>query len=402
MLSILWTLLLALALLSGDGEAQSCKPELRGLVRNLAKHRPAFQSSMFANLDITVATKAVDGNCDGDFAKGQSCSHTEWNWEPWWYVDLGDSYAIATVVVKNRGDCCGHRIQGAQVRVGDNLKDHGKSNPLCGTITETGLGSIIIISCYGLKGRYLSIIIPGRKEYLHVCELKKRSSGCQFAKKGHQHFSFSLRKRGKFSLWDKGGPLCSPRSSTGTLSFCGMSILWTSLLALALLSGDGEAQSCKPEMKGLVRNLAENRPAFQSSFLENMETCFANKAVDGDCNGDWYKSSSCIHTDRDQEPWWYVDLGDHYAIAAVIVKNRGDCCGDRIWGAQIHVGDNLEDHGKSNPLCGSITDTRPGSISTIHCYGFKGRYVSIIIPNRREYLNLCEVEVYGTKIHNVC
>lgn len=48
--------------------------------------------------------------------------------------------------------------------------------------------------------------------------------------------------------------------------------------------------------------------------------------------------------------------------------------------------------------CGTITDTTPGSISTISCNGMEGRYVTITIPDRVESLTLCEVEVYGTPV----
>ncbi|KAG6926951.1 pentraxin S homeolog, partial [Chelydra serpentina] len=99
-------------------------------------------------------------------------------------------------------------------------------------------------------------------------------------------------------------------------------------------------------------------------------------------------------TQLDTEPWWTVDLGSRQSVSAVIVKNREDeCCGERIRGAQIRVGDSLIDHGKNNPICGTVTDTRPGSVSTICCNGLEGRYVTIVIPGRAEYLTLCEVEV---------
>ncbi|KAG6926956.1 hypothetical protein G0U57_010782, partial [Chelydra serpentina] len=62
-----------------------------------------------------------------------------------------------------------------------------------------------------------------------------------------------------------------------------------------------------------------------------------------------------------------------------------DCCGERLAGAQIRVGDSLEDHGKQNPICGTITDTTPGSLHPFCCSGMKGRYVTITIPARAEY-----------------
>ncbi|XP_061463147.1 fucolectin-like [Rhineura floridana] len=176
----------------------------------------------------------------------------------------------------------------------------------------------------------------------------------------------------------------------------------TWLLALALLAGRGEAQSCNPELQGVAHNLAKGRPAYQSSLYPHPIVGAASKAVDGNCSGEWYTDGSCTHTGFEMEPWWYVDLGDQYAISAVVVKNRGDCCGERLQGAQIRVGDSVADHGKSSPLCGTITDTRLGSVSTLYCNWLKGRYVSIRIPGRAEFLHVCEVEVYGTKPEDTC
>ncbi|XP_033011947.1 fucolectin-like [Lacerta agilis] len=181
-----------------------------------------------------------------------------------------------------------------------------------------------------------------------------------------------------------------------------MFLTWTWLLAPALLAAHGEAQSCKPEFQGAALNLAKGRPACQSSIFPHEIIAAASKAVDGNCGGDWYKPGTCTHTLLDTEPWWYVDLGEQYAISVVVVKNRGDCCGERLQGAQIRVGDSVADHGKSNPLCGTITNTSLGSVSTLNCNWLKGRYVSVNIPGRAEYLTLCEVEVYGTKVEDLC
>uniref|UniRef100_K7F5D6 Fucolectin tachylectin-4 pentraxin-1 domain-containing protein n=1 Tax=Pelodiscus sinensis TaxID=13735 RepID=K7F5D6_PELSI len=152
------------------------------------------------------------------------------------------------------------------------------------------------------------------------------------------------------------------------------------------------SQSCAPPPG--AQNLALGRLANQSSTFED-ETgkAVAGRAVDGKHDGK-FEQGSCSLTKLDIEPWWIVDLGRRHSISMVIVKHREDkCCGERLQGAQIRVGVSRMNHGKHNPLCGTITDTRPGSISTICCNRLAGRYVTIVIPDREEYLNLCEVEV---------
>ncbi|KAM6458729.1 fucolectin-like isoform 1-T2 [Liasis olivaceus] len=175
-----------------------------------------------------------------------------------------------------------------------------------------------------------------------------------------------------------------------------MLVVWGWLLAVMLLAGPAAAQSCRHLLEDTgAKNLAKGQPANQSSIHRHQIIGSADKAVDGDCNGDWYHGS-CTHTKYDKDPWWYVDLGDSYKISVVIVKNRKDCCGERIDQAEIHLGDTLEDHGKSNPLCGIILNTSPGSITTIYCNEQKGRYVSVHLVGK-QYLSLCEVEVYSTQ-----
>uniref|UniRef100_A0A8C6XUY2 Fucolectin tachylectin-4 pentraxin-1 domain-containing protein n=1 Tax=Naja naja TaxID=35670 RepID=A0A8C6XUY2_NAJNA len=175
-----------------------------------------------------------------------------------------------------------------------------------------------------------------------------------------------------------------------------MLITWMWLPLLGLLASHGEAKRCKPGME--ATNVARGRPAFQSSTIVSQFNSVARKAVDGNCSGRWIGQNSCTHTKREREPWWYVDLGSQYAISSVVVKSREDCCGERLRGAEIRVGDCVTDHGKSNPLCGTITDTRLGAISTIPCNGLVGRYVTVTVPGCTVSLALCEVEVYGSRV----
>ncbi|XP_065686610.2 uncharacterized protein [Patagioenas fasciata] len=287
--------------------------------QNLALWRPAAQSSTAGGAGSAI--NAVDGNRDGNWHRG-SCSQTEREPEPWWTVDLGWRRAVAAVLVRNRLDCCWHRLKGARVHVGDSLAGHGTNNPVCGTITDTGPGSTSTVCCHGLRGRYVTVTIPGREERLSLCEVEVVEHGC------------------------------------------------------AALPG--------------AQNVALGRPAAQSSLLDAGSG--AGNAVDGNQDGNW-EHGSCAHTAEEPEPWWRVDLGARHAVYAVTVTNRRDCCWERLKGAQVHVGDSLVDHGKRNPICGIITDANPGSTSTICCHGLRGRYVTILIPEREAALALCEVEV---------
>ena len=74
---------------------------------NLAVGKAATQSS--TSDSTTGASKAVDGNTDGNFNDG-SVTQTNFESNPWWQVDLGAPATMSSVVVWNRTDCCGDRL----------------------------------------------------------------------------------------------------------------------------------------------------------------------------------------------------------------------------------------------------------------------------------------------------
>lgn len=78
---------------------------------NLALKRPASQSSTALNAS---ASRAVDGNTDGDFYHN-SVTHTNNEYEPWWDVDLGANRAIKRIEIYNRTDCCAERLSDFQI-----------------------------------------------------------------------------------------------------------------------------------------------------------------------------------------------------------------------------------------------------------------------------------------------
>ncbi|KAG9332057.1 hypothetical protein JZ751_016190, partial [Albula glossodonta] len=120
----------------------------------------------------------------------------------------------------------------------------------------------------------------------------------------------------------------------------------------------------------------------------------ASLAVDGN-RSPVYGQKSCTHTSNRANPWWRVDLLKPHRIFSVTITNRKDCCASRINGAQIRIGNSLENNGNNNPLCSTVPSIGPGLSQTFKCSGpMEGRYVNVYIP-RREYLTLCEVEVNG-------
>ena len=79
---------------------------------NIALFKPTSQSS---TENVLYASNAVNGKKDLHYTK---CAHTSQESDPWWRVDLGRVEPVAEVNILNRGDCCGDRLNGAEMRVG--------------------------------------------------------------------------------------------------------------------------------------------------------------------------------------------------------------------------------------------------------------------------------------------
>ncbi|XP_078702568.1 uncharacterized protein LOC144928212 isoform X1 [Branchiostoma floridae x Branchiostoma belcheri] len=124
------------------------------------------------------------------------------------------------------------------------------------------------------------------------------------------------------------------------------------------------------------------------------------KAVDG------YRGTSagtpdneCAITQEEPQPWWKVDLADTYTVSRVSVLNRGDWQEERLRNFTVRVGQN--ENFTLNDQCGQTYTDTPTKAQTIEVRcepPMSGRYVSVQIVGRKEFLTLCEVEVYITEI----
>ncbi|XP_077997348.1 fucolectin-1-like [Glandiceps talaboti] len=142
-----------------------------------------------------------------------------------------------------------------------------------------------------------------------------------------------------------------------------------------------------------LRNVAQGKTATQTSTKKDAT---ADRAVDGNKNGDMETGQSCSQTDREYEPHWTVDLGQSYDIYEVDIFNRQDCCGYRIKHSQVRVGDSPNP--ADNPVCGfmirgSMYEDNPIIIRCGCDEPMKGRYVTVEIVDKDRPLTLCEVEV---------
>ncbi|KAL3064838.1 hypothetical protein OYC64_000963 [Pagothenia borchgrevinki] len=142
------------------------------------------------------------------------------------------------------------------------------------------------------------------------------------------------------------------------------------------------------------QNVAMRGKATQSDRYDHPFSSASN-AIDGNRNNH-FLSGSCTHTDEESNPWWRVDLLEPYVVTSVHIYNRGDCCSDRLRGAQVHIGNSLDNNGATNPVAGTISGMDSNNLETLTFTDrVEGRYVTVRIPGDGRVLALCEVEVYG-------
>ncbi|XP_007569935.1 fucolectin-1-like [Poecilia formosa] len=293
--------------------------------QNVALRGRATQSQRYQGAEwggFGAASNAIDGNRNSAFQDG-SCSHTERQSNPWWRVDLLDSYVVTQVIVTNRGDCCEERINGAEIHIGNSLQGNGIENQLAATISSIPSGASKAINIPNrVEGRYVTIVIPGSEKYLTLCEVE----------------------------------IYGYRAPTG-------------------------------------ENLSLQGRASQSSLHS---VYLPYNAIDGN-RGNQLIKGSCSQTSNDFNPWWRLDLRKTRKVFSIKVVNQ-DSAEERLNGTEIRIGDSLDNNGNDNPRCGVITVSPGKSLYEFDCNGMEGRYVNIIIPDRTEYLTLCEVEVYGSTL----
>uniref|UniRef100_A0A3B4Z9Z0 Si:ch211-215k15.4 n=1 Tax=Stegastes partitus TaxID=144197 RepID=A0A3B4Z9Z0_9TELE len=242
-----------------------------------------------------------------------SCSHTavgETN--PWWRLDLRQTFVIISIKVTNRGDCCAERLDGAEILVGDSVPPTD-STIRCATISHIAAGKTSTYQCDGgsMVGRFVNVMIPGKSKTLTLCEVE---------------------------VYAVPAGKALPQST---------------------VSSDG----------------------------------LPSHAVSG-CSSGVYGNLCCTHTVLQRDPWWRVDLLAVHKVSAVTIFNRVDCCAERLLGAQILIGNSLENNGMKNPRCGAIFSLDNRRTFTFQCNLMEGRYVTVAIPGDN-VLTLCEVEVYA-------
>jgi hypothetical protein len=122
--------------------------------RDLARGRAAVQSSVGSG---GAPSRAVDGKIDGNFGRGNTCTHSANDDDaPWWQVDLGSSHEIAAVHIFHRTDCCQDLLVGASVIISATSDFAAADHIVCETLNEAG-AQPEVAQCNASTGRYVTV-----------------------------------------------------------------------------------------------------------------------------------------------------------------------------------------------------------------------------------------------------
>jgi len=393
------------------------------LPTNVAPAGSATQSSTLnVGVDLS-ASQAIDGNRSGNFT-ADSLSHTDFDNQPWWQVDLGQRFAISRVDVFNREDCCASSLQDFYVLVSEvpfgNLSLAALlADPNVTAVQVSGIGGRPSEIAISATGRYVRVQLTS-VDYLQLAEVEVWGVS---ATAGSANLAPTLN-----SVPDQTSNLgagvafnlsaSDPEGDSLTFSATGLPSGLSIQASTGRISGtlnaggvynpvlavsDGNSATQVTLVWTVIdptaaSNLAPAGTASQSSTLNLGIDFSADNATDG-VRGGSFPTHAIAHTDIQAEPWYQIDLGQRYDLSQVVIFNREDCCAEALRDFHVFVSDtpftsqtvagSLSQSGVSNSFNSGVAG-RETSVNLNRT----GRYIRIQLT-ATEYLQLAEVEVYG-------
>ncbi|XP_052787539.1 fucolectin-like [Mya arenaria] len=136
---------------------------------NVALGKPAFQTDTCRAGG--PANNANDGDLRQDFLEG-SCSCTL-SYESSWWVDLGQIYAISSVKIYNRMDCCSDRLRNVEIHAGYEQYSY---TSLVASHAGTVGSTINLTLTPSVYARWVEVTIKPPFEHLTLCEVQVEGS----------------------------------------------------------------------------------------------------------------------------------------------------------------------------------------------------------------------------------
>jgi alpha-L-fucosidase len=164
---------------TGGGRPLGLSSQVEVVLPNVAQGKAATQSSTAWG---GVPGRAVDGNTAGEYLVDNTASHTaEPSHQAWWQVDLGQQYAVQTIEIWNRTDCCMERLSDYWVLVSDSpfTTDSLEEARLMPGVTAVHLdepaGRPTRVDHGGTRGRYIRIQLESATDPLSLTEVVVRA-----------------------------------------------------------------------------------------------------------------------------------------------------------------------------------------------------------------------------------
>lgn len=151
-----------------------------------------------------------------------------------------------------------------------------------------------------------------------------------------------------------------------------------------------------------TENLALNGEATQSSTQSGAE---AERAIDGNTNGEFYVDFSITQTNWEYQPWLEIDLKSLKDIETIKVWNRTDCCMDFLSDYHILVSDvpftsQVLSETQNQAGVADYNETNTADLPTTININRTGRYVRIQLSGTA-FLSLAELEIIGCAAEGV-
>jgi M6 family metalloprotease-like protein len=290
---------------------------------NIAMGKTASQSSDYSS--NAIASKANDGTTNGNF-NANSVSHTNYDSQAWWAVNLGAKFDIQRVSIWNRTDGVSERLSNFRVEYLDasgNIISNQNYPGTAGTLVEfTNVVSNVQSVRIKLNGT----------NFLHLAEVQvfgtpSRNAPTIYADPNYTG-SFASFDVGDYTLSQMisggfGNDIASsirvPAGYTVTLfehdNFIGASRVVSADTSFLDGFNDLGSSMIVTKIEGSTVNKALGKPVTADSFL-SVEP--ASKAVDGTTSGN---SKWCAVTNTDH--WLAIDLGKTFSISSLAVKHAG-------------------------------------------------------------------------------
>lgn len=133
---------------------------------NLAKNRPAKQSSIYTGSKSSGAQGAVDGVKNGEFG-----FHTQSEPNPWWQVDLGEVKSLTEIRIFNRLDCCPERARTIQIVLSNDGTNWTRVFTNNGSAFGGSDGKPLKVSLKESSARYVRLQLA-ETNYFHLDEVE--------------------------------------------------------------------------------------------------------------------------------------------------------------------------------------------------------------------------------------